>query len=1401
MAENCLTILAIDDHEDNPTVLKAVVADAFPQARVLTALNGAKGIELAVASDPDVILLDIAMPDMDGFEVCRRLKADERTRHIPVVFLTALQTGRERRLRALETGAEAFLSMPFDEAELIAQIRAMAKLKAAHLSELQGKELLTGRVLERTRELERELAERKWAEDALRQAHAELTAINASVPVALLLVDSDRRVTKLNNAALQFAGSSEEEDVLGLRTGEVLHCIHSLDDPRGCGFGESCSSCKIRNAVLDTFAGKSGRDQVEALLPIGAGGGTEERCLLIATAYLESNGVGSVLISAQDITARKRAEEELRTSDQRYRLLFEHMLEGFAYCKMLYDDRNRPVDFMYLKVNDALEKLSGLRDVVGKRVSEVVPGIRESNPELLEIYGRVASGGAPEAFELDFKSLGRWLSISAYGVGPGHFVAVFEDITERKLDDADRETMLALLRLLNAPNDTRDLIRTITVLLQGWSGCEAVGIRLKDGDDYPYFETHGFPLEFVEAESNLCAWDANHELLRDNLGNPLLECMCGNVLSGRFDPKQQFFTPAGSFWTNSTTRLLASTTEADRQSHTRNRCNREGYESVALVPLRYSGRVLGLLQCNDPHPGRFTPRKIALLERAADSLAIALDQRRIQAALRASEEQYRLISESTADVTWLLDVASGKFTFVSPSVQRLLGYSAQEVLSKKLQDLLTPEDYRFFSGRIVQALAKARSGDDSERNQTNQMVQLRKDGSRVHTEVVSTLLWNQNGSGAEVLGVARDITARKSAEDALIVKGAQLLVAQRIAGLGSYSMDIPNDTWTSSTVLDEIFGIDEKFVRSTGGWASLISPGCRERMIRYFEDQVLGRHVRFDREYKIVRRNDGQERWVHGLGELEFDEEGRPIRLFGTILDITGRKHAEEQKAKLEAQYHQALKMESVGRLAGGVAHDFNNLLTVINGYSDLLLAKLNVNDPLRGSVEEVHKAGVRAAALTQQLLAFSRKQILQPRLLDLNAVVAGMRPMLARLVGEDVKLRVELHPDPVTICADPSQLEQVVMNLAVNSRDGMPNGGKLLIETAVVELSESDVRSLPRIAAGSYAVLTVTDSGVGMDEETRSHIFEPFFTTKEVGKGTGLGLSMIQGIVAQSGGCVVVLSEPGCGATFTIYLPKVEDAPIRVDAPESVPEVGGIETVLVVEDQAEVREYAAAALAEYGYHVILACDAGEALSLCERGSEGIDLVLTDVVMPNMSGKELADWLRRLCPEVKVLFMSGYTDDVIAQHGVLESDYQFIQKPFSPKQLAQKVRSVLGTRARRIVVADDEIAVRHFLGMALERDGYKVFEAADGKQALKLAIANSVDLVITDLVMPEQEGLETIQGLRREVPGVGIIAISGAYQGRFLAAARMLGADAVMGKPVDPESLLAKVREVLAVNR
>jgi len=546
---------------------------------------------------------------------------------------------------------------------------------------------------------------------------------------------------------------------------------------------------------------------------------------------------------------------------------------------------------------------------------------------------------------------------------------------------------------------------------------------------------------------------------------------------------------------------------------------------------------------------------------------------------------------------------------------------------------------------------------------------------------------------------------------------------------------------------------------------------------------------------------DGTTVATETVTKLVSDTRGKVRYAIGASRDITELKRAEAAKARIEDELRQAQKLESVGRLAAGVAHDFNNLLTVINGYSRLLLGSLQADDPLRGGLEEIHKAGERAAALTQQLLAFSRKQILQPRVLDLNRVVDAMRPMLERLMGENVELCVKLHAQPTTICADPHQLEQALMNLAANSRDAMPGGGRFSIETGFVKWGESQVQLRPGAHVGPYVVLAVSDTGEGMSEETRGHIFEPFFTTKEVGKGTGLGLSTIHGIVEQSGGYVEAASELGRGTTFKIYMPSVVDTPADSPKAEAIPAIEGHQTVLVVEDQPEVRRYAAAALEAYGYHVMKAASAEEALILCERAAERIDLILTDVVMPGLSGREMADQLKQRGRRVKVLFMSGYTDDTIVLEGVPRKEAEFIQKPFGPDELAGKVREMLMApdRAARILVADDESGVRGFLRLVLESGGYEVMEAAHGNDVLKEARAGRVDLVVTDLVMPEQEGIETIQLLRKDpaLADIGIIAISGALGGKFPEVARKLGAQVLLSKPVDAELLLVKVAEVL----
>jgi two-component system cell cycle sensor histidine kinase/response regulator CckA len=627
---------------------------------------------------------------------------------------------------------------------------------------------------------------------------------------------------------------------------------------------------------------------------------------------------------------------------------------------------------------------------------------------------------------------------------------------------------------------------------------------------------------------------------------------------------------------------------------------------------------------------------------------------------RQNEEHYHLLTESIPHFVWMTR-ADGKAEYANARWHEYTGLPADATYGSGWLRLVHPLDRDKASrtwetavntGHPYQVEYRLRRADGVYRWHLAQGLPIR----------------DERGSIVKWIGTCTDIHAQKIAEAELRLRDRALLaVSEGILITDPRQPDNP------------IVFASPGFERLTGYAASeVVGLNCRFLQGKDTNPDTVAEirsAIRAARPCSVELlnyRKDGSPFWIALSISPVRDNEGEVTHFVGVQTDVTDRKRIEEQ-------LRQAQKMEAVGQLAGGVAHDFNNLLTVINGYGEMLLNQLSNNDSLREAVSEMTKAGERAAALTRQLLAFSRKQVLAPSVLDLNSVVIDLEKMLRRIIGEDIRLTTKLQSplDPVKV--DRGQMEQVILNLVVNARDAMPKGGQLLLQTRNVYLSEEYTRDHPYTRPGHYVVFAVSDTGHGMTPEVKAHIFEPFFTTKGPGVGTGLGLATVYGIVKQSGGSIEVISGPGAGTTFEIYLPRVERAmrTSKSQAGTKRPAPLGSETVLLVEDEDAVRTLSKLILRQSGYTILEASNAEEALAVARRHTQAIHLVVTDVVMPEVGGRELTERLLDIHPEMRVLFVSGYTDDAVFRHGVSEAEVNFLQKPFTPLALASKVREVL----------------------------------------------------------------------------------------------------------------------------
>jgi PAS domain S-box-containing protein len=662
---------------------------------------------------------------------------------------------------------------------------------------------------------------------------------------------------------------------------------------------------------------------------------------------------------------------------------------------------------------------------------------------------------------------------------------------------------------------------------------------------------------------------------------------------------------------------------------------------------------------NDPQSG-FDKNDASLESRQLEINAYEL----LEETLWKTARRFQALIENSSDMVVILD-ANGLFRYSSPSM-KVLGYASEDIVGRTIFEFTHPEDLNKVTGAIETALQCPGTGI------AEVEYRFRDCNGSWHTFAATFTNLLQDPVVDGILVNCHDVTKRKEAE--LALRQSEERFRQVISSISDH-IYVTEVTETGNQLnryispnVEALTGyLQEKFMTDRGFWQSLIHPDDRAAATIQAAQLDGGRDSEI--EYRLIRA-DGKVIWVRDSGRVRV--EGSSKIIYGVISNITERK-------QLEEQFRQSQKMEAVGRLAGGVAHDFNNLLTIINGNCELILSSLNSNDPLCQEIEQINKAGERAASLTRHLLAFSRKQVLQSEILSLNTIVGNMDKMLRRLIGEDIDLITVLEPQLGLVKADPGQMEQVIMNLVVNARDAMPQGGKLTIETANLDLDENYSYQRFGVKPGPYVMVALSDNGHGMDEEVKARIFEPFFTTKEQGQGTGLGLATVHGIINQSGGHIWVYSEPGQGSSFKIYLPRVRDeAATPSQKPMTTVSLRGSETILLVEDDDMVREFAQRVLRLDGYTVLEARQGGEALRLCERYTGSIQLLITDIVMPGgMSGGQLAERLTSLRPEMQVLYMSGYTDKAIIHQGMLDLKAAFLNKPFTPSALARKVRQLL----------------------------------------------------------------------------------------------------------------------------
>lgn len=642
-----------------------------------------------------------------------------------------------------------------------------------------------------------------------------------------------------------------------------------------------------------------------------------------------------------------------------------------------------------------------------------------------------------------------------------------------------------------------------------------------------------------------------------------------------------------------------------------------------------------------------------------------------QTNIENERSRLRILIQTIPALVWMKD-ADGIYLVCNSRFERFFGAGESEIIGKTDYDFVDSELADFFRANDRKAIEAGSPSINEE------WVTYADDGHRELLETIKTPVQDAEGRLIGVLGIARDITEQRVAEDEL--KNERLRFKNLVDSVDGIVWEAEAATFTFTYVsrqAERLLGYPLEEWCRPGFWRNHLHPDDREWAYNYCSDHAA-RQEDHDLEYRFIAQ-DGRTVWLHDIVTV-VGEEDQPRWLRGIMVDTTGKKLEETEKQKLEAQLRQAQKMEAIGRLAGGVAHDFNNKLAVILGYVEMAQRAGIASERYRTYLGQAMKAAGQARDITRQLLAFSRQELITPRVLDLNDVVRDSQQGLCRFIGEDIRFEIRLAEKLWTINMDPSQVDQVIMNLVVNARDAMADGGLLTIETGNITIDSVCMPENQDVTTGDYVQLTVSDTGCGMDHETQQHIFEPFYTTKEAGKGTGLGLATIYGIVTQNRGFVTVESRPGTGTTFRICFPRCDEPQVQNDAPEATVHLEHPTTILLVEDDISVRDMTAEILNDIGYNTLIAATPQEALDICSNALSKPELLLTDVIMPDMNGRELAQRIEEIIPGIRVLFMSGYTADIIDQKGVLGEGMNFIHKPFGWSDLHGKIQQILNER-------------------------------------------------------------------------------------------------------------------------